>query len=94
MGYHIPFAFSFAIFAYFTLVVIRPVLLGAWGHGFPYGIISHLDWVSNTGYQYLQFPLQPGPHDRGHLLLHHLPGAGAARLADPVGDQPEEGRGR
>jgi photosynthetic reaction center L subunit len=24
-----------AIFAYFSLVMIRPVLLGAWGHGFP-----------------------------------------------------------
>jgi hypothetical protein len=50
IGYHVPFAFGFAIFAYFTLVVIRPVLLGAWGYGFPYGIFSHLDWVSNTGY--------------------------------------------
>jgi hypothetical protein len=54
-----PFAFSLAIFAYVTLVVIRPVLLGAWGHGFPYGIISHLDWVSNTGYQYLHFHYNP-----------------------------------
>jgi hypothetical protein len=48
MGYTCPFAFGMAIFAYVTLVVIRPVLLGAWGHGFPYGIFSHLDWVSNT----------------------------------------------
>jgi photosynthetic reaction center L subunit len=48
MGYHVPFAFSFAIFAYVTLVVVRPVLLGAWGHGFPYGIFSHLDWVSTS----------------------------------------------
>jgi hypothetical protein len=45
--------------------------MGAWGHGFPYGIFSHLDWVSNVGYQYLQLPLQPGAYDRGHLLLHH-----------------------
>ena len=51
MGYHVPVAFGVAIFAYFTLVVIRPVLMGAWGHGFPYGIFSHLDWVSNVGYQ-------------------------------------------
>ena len=58
-GYHVPFAFAFAIFAYVTLVVIRPVLLGAWGHGFPYGIMSHLDWVSNTGYQYLHFHYNP-----------------------------------
>ena len=59
MGYHIPIAFSFAIFAYFTLVVIRPVLMGAWGHAFPYGIFSHLDWVSNVGYQYLHFHYNP-----------------------------------
>ncbi len=33
--------------------------MGAWGFGFPYGIISHLDWVSNTGYQYLHFHYNP-----------------------------------
>jgi photosynthetic reaction center L subunit len=59
MGYHVPVAFGVAIFAYFSLVVIRPVLLGAWGHGFPYGIFSHLDWVSNVGYQYLHFHYNP-----------------------------------
>ena len=59
MGYHIPIAYGVAIFAYFSLVVIRPVLMGAWGHGFPYGIFSHLDWVSNTGYQYLHFHYNP-----------------------------------
>jgi photosynthetic reaction center L subunit len=59
MGLHVPFAFSFAIFAYVSLVVIRPLLLGAWGNGFPYGIISHLDWVSNVGYQYLSFHYNP-----------------------------------
>lgn len=59
MGYHIPVAYGTAVFAYFTLVVIRPVMLGAWGHGFPYGIFSHLDWVSNVGYQYLHFHYNP-----------------------------------
>jgi photosynthetic reaction center L subunit len=59
MGLHVPIAFGFAIGAYVTLVVIRPVLLGAWGHGFPYGIFSHLDWVSNVGYQYLHFHYNP-----------------------------------
>ena len=59
MGYHVPFAFSFAILAYVTLEIFRPLLLGAWGHGFPYGILSHLDWVSNTGYQYLHFHYNP-----------------------------------
>jgi photosynthetic reaction center L subunit len=59
IGLHVPFAFSFAILAYVTLEIIRPLLMGAWGHGFPYGIISHLDWVSNTGYQYLHFHYNP-----------------------------------
>jgi photosynthetic reaction center L subunit len=59
IGYHVPIAFSVAIFAYVSLVVIRPLLLGAWGHGFPYGIFSHLDWVSNVGYQYLHFHYNP-----------------------------------
>lgn len=59
MGYHVPVAFSFAILAYATLVVIRPLWLGAWGHGFPYGIWTHLDWVSNTGYQYVNFHYNP-----------------------------------
>ena len=54
-----PIAFGVAIFAYVTLVIFRPLLLGAWGHGFPYGILSHLDWVSNTGYQYLHFHYNP-----------------------------------
>ena len=31
IGYHVPVAFGFAIFAYVTLVVFRPLLLGAWG---------------------------------------------------------------
>ncbi len=59
MGLHVPVAFGFAILAYTTLVVIRPVLMGAWGHGFPYGIWSHLDWVSNVGYTYGNFHYNP-----------------------------------
>jgi photosynthetic reaction center L subunit len=59
MGYHVPAAFGMAIFAYVTLVFFRPLALGAWGYGFPYGILSHLDWVSNTGYQYLHFHYNP-----------------------------------
>lgn len=59
IGYHVPFAFGFAILAYATLVVIRPVLMGSWSYGFPYGIMSHLDWVSNTGYSYGNFHYNP-----------------------------------
>ncbi len=59
MGLHVPVAFSVAVFAYVTLVIIRPVLMGAWGHGFPYGIFSHLDWVNNVGYAYGNFHYNP-----------------------------------
>ena len=59
MGFHVPAAFGVAILAYTSLVVIRPVLMGAWGHGFPYGIWTHLDWVSNVGYQYGNFHYNP-----------------------------------
>lgn len=59
MGLHVPFAFSVAVFAYVTLVVIRPILMGAWSNGFPYGIFTHLDWVSNTGYKYINFHYNP-----------------------------------
>jgi photosynthetic reaction center L subunit len=59
IGMHVPVAFGFAILAYVTLVVFRPILMGAWGYAFPYGIFSHLDWVSNTGYQYGNFHYNP-----------------------------------
>ena len=59
MGLHVPFAFAIAILAYVSLVVIRPILMGSWSYGFPYGIISHLDWVSGTGYQYGNFHYNP-----------------------------------
>ncbi|MGB3712275.1 MAG: photosynthetic reaction center subunit L [Erythrobacter sp.] len=59
MGYHIPIAFSVAVFAFVTLNVIRPFWMGAWGNAFPYGIWTHLDWVSNTGYAYVNFHYNP-----------------------------------
>ncbi|MEM7696412.1 MAG: photosynthetic reaction center subunit L [Pseudomonadota bacterium] len=59
MGYHIPLAFAFAILAFATLNIFRPLMLGAWGHGFPYGIWSHVNWVWFTGYQYGNFHYNP-----------------------------------
>jgi photosynthetic reaction center L subunit len=47
MGYHVPIAFSVAIFAYVTLTIFRPILMGAWAFG------------SNTGYQYANFHYNP-----------------------------------
>ena len=76
MGYHVPVAFGFAILAYVTLVVFRPMLLGAWGHGFPYGIMSHLQWVSNVGYQFVWFHWNPA-----HMIAITLFFATALALA-------------
>lgn len=59
IGYHVPLAFSVAILAFVTLNIFRPFMLGAWGHGFPYGIFSHLNWVWFTGYQYGNFHYNP-----------------------------------
>jgi len=59
MGYHVPIAFGVAVGAFVTLNVIRPMLMGSWGHGFPYGIMSHLDWVSYVGYSYGNFHYNP-----------------------------------
>ncbi len=59
IGYHVPVAFGFAILAYASLVVVRPILMGSWSYGFPYGIWTHLDWVSYTGYQFGNFHYNP-----------------------------------
>ena len=81
MGLHIPFAFSVAIFAYITLVVFRPVADGCLGARLP---VRHLQ-PSRLGVErrlpVSALPLQPGAHDRHHLLLHDGVGAVTARLA-------------
>jgi len=89
IGYHVPAAFGMAIFAYVTLVVIRPILMGAWGYGFPYGILSHLDWLSVPA-----LPLQSRAYAGGVVLLHERARARHARLAYPLGRQSAARRDR
>ena len=67
--------------------------MGAWGHGFPYGIWSHLDWVSYTGYLYGNFHYNPAHMIAITFFFTTLSGAGAARVADPVRGQPGKGQG-
>ena len=55
--------------------------MGAWGNGFPYGIMAHLDWVSNTGYQYLHFQYNPAHMIAVTLFFTTTLRAVAARLA-------------
>jgi photosynthetic reaction center L subunit len=59
MGFHIPIMFSFAISAWLVLQIIRPLLLGCWCEGFDLGFTGHLTWVSNTGFRYQNFYLNP-----------------------------------
>jgi photosynthetic reaction center L subunit len=59
MGYHVPIMFSFAISAFVVLQIIRPLLLGCWCEGFDIGFTGHLTWVSNTGFRYMNFYLNP-----------------------------------
>ena len=94
MGLHVPIAFCAAIFAYATLVVIRPLLLGAWGYGFPYGIMSHLDWVSNIGYQYLHFHYNPAHMLAVTFFFTTTFALGAAWRRDPRGRQSRRAASR
>ncbi len=59
MGYHIPIAFGLAISAWLTLQVVRPLLMGCWCEGFDLSFTGHLTWVSNTGFRYMNFYLNP-----------------------------------
>src|SRR5450631_686310 len=59
MGYHIPLMFSFAISAWVTLQIIRPLWMGCWCEGFDLSYSGHLTWVSNTGFRYQNFYLNP-----------------------------------
>jgi photosynthetic reaction center L subunit len=59
MGYHVPIMFSFAISAWLVLQVLRPLLMGCWCEGFDLGFTGHLTWVSNTGFRYQNFYLNP-----------------------------------
>ncbi|MDN2581087.1 photosynthetic reaction center subunit M [Aquibium sp. ELW1220] len=47
MGTHVPWAFASAIWLYLVLGFIRPLLMGSWSEGVPFGIFPHLDWTNN-----------------------------------------------
>ena len=88
MGYHIPIAFGFAIFAYFSLGGGSPDADGRPGDmAFRMASSAISNWVSNVGYQYLHFHYNPAHMLAISLLLHQCAGPVSARLADPVRDQ-------
>ena len=93
IGFHVPIAFGFAILAYVTLVIIRPVLLGAWGHGFPIWHHQPSRLGLQRGIPVSSLPLQSRTHAGHHVVLHDDAGAGHARRPRPLGHQPGQGRG-
>ncbi len=46
MGVHVAWAFAALLWLIFVLNLIRPVLMGSWSEGVPYGVFSHLDWTN------------------------------------------------
>jgi hypothetical protein len=52
MGTHIAWAFAAAIWLFLVLGFIRPVLMGSWSEGVPFGIFPHLDWTAAFSLRY------------------------------------------
>ncbi|KQB15243.1 photosynthetic reaction center subunit M [Rhodobacter capsulatus] len=68
MGKHMAWAFLSAIWLWSVLGFWRPILMGSWSVGVPYGIFSHLDWTN-------QFSL-----DHGNLFYNPFHGLSIAAL--------------
>ncbi len=52
MGTHVPWAFAAALWLFFVLGFIRPLIMGSWSEAVPYGIFSHLDWTAAFSIRY------------------------------------------
>jgi photosynthetic reaction center M subunit len=52
LGTHVAWAFAAAIWLYLVLGFFRPVLMGSWSEGVPFGIFSHLDWTAAFSIRY------------------------------------------
>jgi len=52
MGTHVAWAFASAIWLYLVLGFIRPLLMGHWSEGVPFGIFPHLDWTAAFSIRY------------------------------------------
>ena len=52
MGTHVAWAFAAAIWLYLVLGFIRPIMMGSWSEGVPFGIFPHLDWTAAFSIRY------------------------------------------
>ncbi|MEM7497713.1 MAG: photosynthetic reaction center subunit M [Pseudomonadota bacterium] len=52
MGKHVCYAFASAIWLFLVLGLFRPILMGSWSEGVPYGVFPHLDWTAALSIRY------------------------------------------
>jgi photosynthetic reaction center M subunit len=52
LGTHVAWAFAAAIWLYLCLGFFRPILMGSWAEGVPFGIFPHLDWTAAFSIRY------------------------------------------
>jgi len=52
MGTHVAWAFASAIWLYLVDGFLRPLLMGSWSEGVPFGIFPHLDWTAALSIRY------------------------------------------
>ncbi len=52
MGTHVAWGFAAAIWLFLVLGLFRPVLMGSWSEGVPFGIFPHLDWTAALSIRY------------------------------------------
>jgi len=52
MGTHVAWGFAGAIWLFLVLGFFRPLLMGSWSEGVPYGIFPHLDWTTAFSLRY------------------------------------------
>lgn len=52
MGTHVAWAFASAIWLFLVLGFFRPLLMGSWSEGVPFGIFPHLDWTAAFSIRY------------------------------------------
>lgn len=59
VGANLARAFSAALFLYFTIYLIRPILLGSWAEAPGHGLKAMLDWTNNVSVRYGNFYYNP-----------------------------------
>jgi photosynthetic reaction center M subunit len=59
LGRDLARAFAAALFLYFTIYLVRPLLLGSWSEAPGHGLKAMLDWTNNVSVRYGNFYYNP-----------------------------------